>query len=165
MKRSILTAAAIVALSTAGLMAQGHAERGFAAGNGTSSGNTQTTDPATLAARQVSFLTQLLTLTAGQVTQATGFFTTAITANQALATQETTARAALLAAIKANTTAAITTQATALGNIEAQEIANTAKADASFYALLTTDQKTKLDTLNNDGFFGPGFDLHVPGGH
>jgi Spy/CpxP family protein refolding chaperone len=165
MKKSIYTAAAMIALSAAGLMAQGHGERGFNAGGGSSSGTTQTTDPATLAARQVSFLTQLLTLTTGQVTQATTIFTTAITANQALDTQETTARTALLAAIKANTTSAITTQATTLGNLEAQEIANTAKADAAFYALLTTDQKTKLDSLNNDGFFGPGFGLHVPGGH
>jgi Spy/CpxP family protein refolding chaperone len=163
MKKSILTAAAIVALSAAGLLAQGHGERGLGGGGGGNSGTPQTTDPATLAARQVSFLTQLLTLTTGQVTQATTIFTAAITANQALDTQETTARTALITAIKANDTAGITTQATALGNIEAQEITNTAKADAAFYLLLTADQKTKLDTLNSGAFFGPG-GLHLPGG-
>lgn len=167
MKKSILSVAAIAALSTAGLMAQPRGEHAFGGGQGggSNSGPTQTTDPATLAARQVSFLTQLLTLTTGQQTQATAYFTAAITANQALATQETTARTALLTAIKANNTTNITAQATALGNIEAQEISNTAKADAAFYALLTADQKTKLDSLNNDGFFGPDFGIHVPGGH
>lgn len=164
MKNSILTAAAIAAISVAGLTAQPRGDNSFH-NNGNSSGApTQTTDPATLAARQVSFLTQLLTLTTGQQTQATSLFTALITANQALDTQETTARTALLAAIKANNTTAIGTQATALGNLEAQEISNTAKADAAFYALLTADQKTKLDSINNDGFFGPDFGIHIPGG-
>ena len=164
MKKSILTAAAITVLTTAGMMAQGHGDRSMGLGQGSpNSGTAQTTDPATLAARRVTFLTQLLTLTTGQQTQATSIFTAEITANQALATQETTARTALVAAIKANNTSAITTQATALGNLQAQEIANTAKADAAFYALLTADQKTKLDSFNDDGFFGPG--LHIPGGH
>lgn len=165
MKKSILAAAAIAALSAAGVMAQ-HGEYPFgraSAGNG--SATAPATDPATLAARQVSFLTQLLTLTTGQQTQATAYFTAGITANQALQTQEATARTALLTAIKANDSAGITTQSNAIGNIVAQETANTAKADAAFYALLTADQKTKLDSLNDSGFFGPGFDLHVPGGH
>jgi Spy/CpxP family protein refolding chaperone len=162
MQKSILAAAAIAALSVAGVVAQPR-ENSFHNGLGLGGGNTQTTDPATLAARQVSLLTHLLTLTTGQQTQATTIFTASITANQALDTQETAARTALLAAIKANAAATITTQATALGNLEAQEIANSAKADAAFYLLLTADQKTKLDAINNDGFFD-GFDVHVPGG-
>ena len=161
MKNSILTAAAIAALSVASVVAQPRGENGFHNGpGGGGAGTTQTNDPATLAARQVSFLTTLLTLTTGQQTQATTIFTAAITANQALDTQETTARTALVTAIKANNTAGITTQATALGNLEAQEISNTAKADAAFYALLTADQKTKLDSVNSDGLFG----IHLPGG-
>jgi len=166
MKKSLFAVAAIAALSVAGLTAQPRNENSFhhGGGPGGGSGATQTTDPATLAARQVSFLTQFLTLTTGQQTQATTIFTAAITANQALDTQETTARTALTTAIKANNTAGITTQATALGNIEAQEISNTAKADAAFYALLTADQKTKLDTLGTD-FFGHGLGgIHIPGG-
>jgi Spy/CpxP family protein refolding chaperone len=160
MQKSILAAAAIAALSVAGAVAQ-RGENSFHNSTGSGSTTTKTTDPATLAARQVSLLTHLLTLTTGQQTQATTIFTASITANQALDTQETTARTALLAAIKAHVTATITAQATTLGNLEAQEIANSAKADAAFYLLLTADQKTKLDTINNDGF---GFDLHVPGG-
>jgi len=162
MKNSILTAAAVAALSVVSLSAQPRGENSFHHGPGGGGGNgtTQTTDPATLAARQVSFLTKLLTLTAGQQTQATTIFTAAITANQALDTQETTARTALVTAIKANNTVAITTQSTALGNLRAQEIANTAKADAAFYLLLTADQKTKLDAINDDGLFG----IHIPGG-
>jgi Spy/CpxP family protein refolding chaperone len=151
---------AIAALSVVSL-AQHRGENSFHNGpGGGGSGASQTTDPATLAARQVSFLTTLLTLTTGQQTQATTIFTAAITANQALDTQETTARTALTTAIKANNTAGITTQATALGNLHAQEISNTAKADAAFYALLTADQKTKLDSVSGDGLFG----IRLPGG-
>lgn len=169
MKKPILAAAAIAILSTVGVMAQPADDHGFG-GPGTGSGSTgttgtaPTTDPATLAARQVTFLTQLLTLTTGQQTQATTIFIAAITANQALETQETAARTALVTAVKANNTANITTQANAIGTIAAQRTANTAKADAAFYALLTTDQQTKLDSINNDGFFGPGSGSHVPGG-
>jgi Spy/CpxP family protein refolding chaperone len=163
MQKSILAAATIAALWVGGAVAQPRGENSFHNGIGSGSG-TQTTDPATLAARQVSFLTHLLSLTTGQQTQATAIFTAAITANQALDTQETTARTALAAAIKANDTAAISTQATALGNLETQEIANTAKAEAAFYLLLDTDQKTKLDSFHNDGFLS-GFEVHVPGGH
>jgi Spy/CpxP family protein refolding chaperone len=163
MQKSILAVAAIAALSVAGAVAQPRGENSFHNAPGSDSAS-HTTDPATLAARQVSFLTHLLTLTTGQQTQATTIFTASITANQALDTQETAAQTALLAAIKANATATITTQATTLGNLEAQEIANTAKADAAFYALLTTDQKTKLDSFRDDGFFGS--DIHIPGtGH
>ena len=162
--------AAIIVFSAATMMGQ-HGDRpggGMGPGDGTGTTGTtatQTTDPATLAARQVTFLTQLLTLTTGQQTQATTLFTTAITADQALATQETTARTALLTAIKANNTAGIGTQAAAIATIDGQRIANSAKADAAFYALLTADQKTKLDSLNDDGFFGPGFGVHIPGGN
>ena len=122
--------------------------------------STATTDPATLAARQVSLLTKLLTLTAAQQTQATTIFTAEITAVAALRTQIETAETALVTAIKANNTANITTQATLIGNLDGQIVALRAKADAAFYLLLTADQKTKLDSLNDDGFL----DLHLPGG-
>lgn len=164
MKNPILTAAAIAALSVAGLTAQPRGDNSFHNGGTGPGTTTQATDPATLAARQVTFLTQLLTLTTGQQTQATTLFTALITANQALDTQEATARTALIAAIKANNTTTITAQATTLGNLEAQSISNTAKADAAFYALLTADQKTKLDAINNGGFLGSEFGIHVPGG-
>ena len=52
----------------------------------------------------------------------------------------------------------------AIGSAEGQIVALRAKADASFYALLTADQKTKLTNLGTD-FFGHGLgDIHIPGG-
>ena len=163
MKNPILTAVAIAALSVASIAAQPRGENSFhngPGGGGGGTGTAPTSDPAALAARQVSFLTKVLTLTTGQQTQATTIFTAAITANQALDTQEATAKTALSAAIKANNTTAITTQATALGNLHAQEISNTAKADAAFYLLLTADQKTTLDSMNEGSLSG----IHIPGG-
>src|SRR5438874_60473 len=120
MKKSILRISAIAALSATMIIAQPRPLNSGHGGNSNNGGTTQTTDPATLAARQVSFLTQLLTLTAGQVTQATSLFTAAITAEQALQTQVTTAQTALITAIKANNAANITTQATTLGTLTGQ---------------------------------------------
>jgi len=160
MKKTILSIAALVFLSAATMMAQ---PRAFGvSGSGGSPDGTQTTDPATLAAREVTFLTHLLTLSADQQTQATTIFTASITAVEALQTQITTANTALVAAIKANDTAGITTQSTTLGSLHGQIIATEAKADAAFYLLLTSDQKTKLDSLKDGGFLspGPGFGFH-----
>jgi hypothetical protein len=166
MKKRILRTLAIGAFSAAAILAQPH---GFGIGNGhddDNSSTTQTTDPATLAARQVKFLTHLLDLTTGQQTQATTIFTAAITAKQALQTQITTANTALVTAIKANNTANITTQATALGTLRGQVIAIDANAEAAFYLLLTADQKTKLDSFSDGAFLGHLLDIHIPGlGH
>jgi len=53
---------------------------------------------------------------------------------------------------------------TAIGTLEGQIVGIQAGADAAFYALLTTDQKTKLDSLGVD-FLGRGLgDIHIPGG-
>jgi Spy/CpxP family protein refolding chaperone len=114
-------------------------------------------------ARQVNVLTRLLTLTTGQATQATTIFTTELNAITPIDTQIATARTALDAAIKSNTTATINTQAAAIGTLQGQIIAIRAKADAAFYLLLTTDQQTKLNSLDADFFEGLG-DVHIPGG-
>jgi hypothetical protein len=157
MKKSIRRILPIAVFSAVAAFAQSH---GFAFGHDGDNSNkgngssTQTTDPATLAAREVQFLTHLLDLTTGQQTQATTIFTNAITAKQALQTQITTASTALVTAIKANNTANITTQATALGTLRGQTIAIDANASAAFYLLLTADQKTKLDSFANGGFLG-----------
>jgi hypothetical protein len=164
MNKSILRISAIAAISAAAMFAQPRPLNGGHGGGPNNGGPTQTTDPATLAARQVSLLTHLLTLTTGQQTQATTIFTAAITAEQALQTQVTTAQTALLTAIKANNAGNITTQATALGTLRGQAIAIDARADAAFYLLLTADQKTKLDSVNSDGFFDD-FGIHIPGTH
>jgi hypothetical protein len=157
MKKPICTIAAIALFYTATMMAQSRPFDHGGPGDTGGSTTTQTTDPATLAAREVSFLNHLLTLTTAQQTQATTIFTASITAVQALQTQITTAETALLTAIKANDATGITTQSTTLGTLHGQAIAIDAKADAAFYLLLTSDQKTKLDAVKNDGFLGSGF--------
>ena len=150
--------ASIVALCAVALSAQGLRPE---SGSGTT---TTPLDPATVAAREVSFLTTLLTLSTAQAAQATTIFTTEFTSEAAIETQITTARTPLATAIKANATATIAAQATAIGTLEGQLVALKANADAAFYQLLTTDQKTKLDTLGAD-FFGHGLgDVHIPGG-
>src|SRR5258708_2131062 len=111
MKKSITRFASIAALTTVAMMAQGMHRDG-------NSSSATPPDPATVAAREVSFLTSLLTLSTGQAAQATTIFTAALTADAALETQITTARTALATAIKANATATITTQATAIGTLE-----------------------------------------------
>jgi len=162
MKKSILRLASVAALTTVAMLAQPQLMHAGGGPGGT--GTAPTTDPATIVARQVSFLTTFLTLSTGQATQASTIFTTALTAVQALQTQVETAETALATAIKANATATITTQATALGNLHGQIVAANAKADAAFYLLLTADQKTKLDTLGSN-FFGAGLGgIHIPGG-
>jgi Spy/CpxP family protein refolding chaperone len=162
MNHTLTRLAATAAIFSAALVAQPqsiHVQGGHGGGDGNFS-STATTDPATLAARQVGLLTKLLTLTTGQQTQAITIFTAGITNTAALRTQIETAETALVTAIKANNSANITTQATLIGSLQGQIVNQQAKADAAFYLLLTADQKTKLDSLNDDGFL----DLHLPGG-
>ena len=155
----------MAALSAGAILAQGalNHEMGGGPGGGTPP-STNPPDVATIVAREVSFLTTLLTLTTGQQTQATTIFTNALNSITPLETNITTAQTALSTAIKANDTPGITTQSTAIGTNQGQITLIQAKADAAFYALLTADQKTKLATLG-DAFFGLGLgDLHIPGG-
>ena len=161
MMKSMTKIAAIAALTAAAVCAQEPRGHGSGGGGGTS---TNPPDVATIVARQVSFLTTLLTLSTGQATQATTIFTTALNSITPIETKIDTAQTALSTAIKANDTAGITTQAAAIGTGEGQIVAIQANADAAFYALLTADQKTKLTNLGTD-FFGHGLgDIHIPGG-
>ena len=163
MKRSITRLASIATLTAVALLAQGprpdNANRG---GGGSGSGNPP--DVATVVARQVKFLTTLLTLSTAQAAQATTIFTAALNAITPLETQITTAETALSTAIKANTTAAITTQAAAIGTATGQIVGIKANADAAFYLLLTADQKTKLTDFGTDFLDGRFGDIHIPGG-
>lgn len=165
MKKSITRLASIAALTAVALLAQGsRTEHGLGGGGGGGSRDSNPPDVATTVARQVSFLTTLLTLTTGQATQATTIFTTALNSIAPIEAQIATAHTALSAAIKTNTTAAITTQSAAIGTLAGQIVAIRANADAAFYLLLTADQKTKLDSLGTD-FFGRGLGgIHIPGG-
>ncbi|HEY6390661.1 MAG TPA: Spy/CpxP family protein refolding chaperone [Bryobacteraceae bacterium] len=118
-------------------------------------------DPATMAQHQVERLTTLLSLTTAQASQATTIFTNAATANAALQTNLGMDRTALQAAIKSNAASTIDQLSTAIGALQGQILSVQSKADAAFYAILTSDQQTKLDSLGGfgRGGFGPG-----PGG-
>jgi Spy/CpxP family protein refolding chaperone len=163
MTNSITRIVSIAALTTVALMAQGPRQENGMGGGGTTTANPP--DVATIVAHQVHFLTTLLTLTTAQAAQATTIFTTALNSITPLETQISTAQTALAAAVKTTVTTAgatITTQATTIGGLQGQILAIQGKADNAFYLLLTTDQQTKLGSLD---FFGRGLgDIHIPGG-
>ena len=117
-------------------------------------------DPATAAQHQVARLTTLLTLNTAQQSQATTIFTNSLTAIAGLQTTLNTDRQSLEAAVKSNATSTIDQVAASIGLLEGQALAIQKKADAAFYAILTSDQQTKLDQL---GSFGGGFG-RGPGG-
>jgi hypothetical protein len=165
MNQSIIRIAAIALLSAAAIPAQGPIHDlggGFGTASGT--GTTNPPDVATLVAREVAFLTNLLTLTTSQQSQATTIFTSELNSITPLKTTISTAQTALTTAIKANDTAGITTQASTIGTTQGQITLIQAKADAAFYALLTSAQQAKLTDFG-DVFpgMGPG-GLHIPGG-
>jgi len=121
-------------------------------------------DPATLIADQVARLTSLLTLTTAQQTQATTIFTNAQTAISPLQTNIQGYWTSIQTAVKSNATTTIDSLATQIGTATGQIIDIQNKADAAFYAILTSAQQT---TLNNAGGIGgpgpgPGFG-HGPG--
>ena len=134
--------AAVGALLTTALMAQGPF------GELTSS---TPPDPATMVANQVARLTRLLTLTTAQAAQATTIFTNSLTAITPLETTLNTDRDSLHAAVKANATSTIDSLSAAIGTLHGQILAIQSKADAAFYAILTADQQT---ILNSRGGFG-----------
>jgi len=108
-----------------------------------------------MAQRQVEHLSQTLSLTPAQQSQATTIFTSAQTANQAVMSSLRQAHQSLAAAIKSNDSNAIATLSAQIGNLMGQTTANTAKADAAFYAILTPDQQAKYTP--GVGGFGGGF--------
>jgi len=150
MKKRILATAAVMAFTSLLAIAQ----------------STTPTPPTTaqIVARQVARLTKLLDLTSAQQTQATTIFTTEQAALAPLRTSIDAVRTALQTAIKSNDTATIGTQSTQIGALTGQEVLAQATGSAAFYAILTTDQQSKYDTLGPmiggpggpGGFGGPG---------
>lgn len=113
---------------------------------------------------RIDFLATVLSLTDAQKTQATAIFDAAETASTPLRETQATQRTALNDAAKSNATdVAIDQLAAALGATSGQLAAIQTKAFAKFYALLTTEQKTKLDELhaNGRGMRGPDAGLSV----
>jgi Spy/CpxP family protein refolding chaperone len=113
--------------------------------------------PATMAQHEVQRYTTLLTLTPAQVEQATTYFTAEATARQNARASERTAHQALEAAIKANDSAVIQSTSTTLGQMSAEGIAAHSVARAQFYAILTAEQKTKYDQLEQEHMMGGEF--------
>jgi len=111
-------------------------------------------DPATMIARRVSFLTTLLSLTDAQASQATTIFTNAATAATTPRTSLSTAQQSMQDAVKSNNTQAIDQLSATIGTLTGQITSIQNKAEAAFYAILTTDQKAKLDQLDMHGL-GP----------
>lgn len=99
-------------------------------------------DPATMAQREVQFLTKRLGLTAAQQGEATTIFTNQFTADVATRANMKTARTALRTAIEANNSAGIQAAATEIGTYTATLTASDATAQAALYAILTPAQQT-----------------------
>jgi len=103
--------------------------------------------------RRLEFLSGYLTLSETQKTQAEAIFDAASTAGQTLRGQAQSAREVLQTAVKAGgADTQIDQLAAALGTVEGQMAAVHAKAESKFYALLSTEQKAKYDSMRR----GPG---------
>ena len=147
--RTILRSTALAALLSGAIMAQPF---------GDLTAHTPP-DPATMVANKVARLTSLLTLTPAQATQAATIFTNAQTAITPLQTNLSTYRTTLQAAVKSNSTAIIDTTSASIGTATGQITAIQNKADAAFYAILTTAQQTTLSSAHGGmggGHGGPG---------
>ena len=113
---------------------------------------------------RVDFLGTVLSLTDVQKTQAAAIFEQAQTASASLRETQAQQHAALQDAAKSNAAdGTIDDLAATLGATSGQLAAIHTKAFAKFYALLTTEQRTKLDELhaNGRGMRGPGAELSV----
>lgn len=133
----------IVVLSSATVLAQGRGRPG----SGTPRQN------------RIDFLTTVLSLTDDQKQQATTIFDTAKQASTSLRDNVKQQRQALNDAAKTNAAdSQIDQLATTLGDLTGQLTAIQTKAFAKFYAILTAEQRTKLDQLqaNGRGMMGPG---------
>jgi Spy/CpxP family protein refolding chaperone len=112
-------------------------------------------DPAAMAQREVQFLTKRLGLSAAQQAQAVTIFTAQFTADAATHASLKTERTSLTSAIQTNNSGAIDQIATQIGTLTTQLTSSDAKAQAAFYAILTTSQQTTYNEHPNRGG-GPG---------
>lgn len=107
--------------------------------------------------RQLSMLTERLSLTADQQKQISGILTGAATTEAKLRTGMEAAHKSLQTAIQSNDSAAIATAAEQIGDLTRQEVQARATADAAIYALLTPDQQAKFKNFGPRGHHGHGF--------
>jgi Spy/CpxP family protein refolding chaperone len=123
----------------------------------------RTHDPAQHIQRHIAALTKTLSLTPDQQQQATTLLTNVLSAGKSLHQQMQTAHENLKAAVQKNDTAGIDQATGTIGALNGQMMAIHAKAMASFRQILTPDQQSKLDSMNDHGdMFGPmhGFREH-----
>lgn len=113
-------------------------------------------DPATMAERRVDMLAAQLVLTDAQKATALSIYTTAYTATQPIQTSLQANRTSINDAVKANNTATIDQLAVTSGTLNGQLTAINSKAEAAFYATLTSDQQTKYASISQRGPGGPG---------
>jgi Spy/CpxP family protein refolding chaperone len=107
--------------------------------------------PEQMIAKHVSRLSTLLNLTATQQTQATALFTDEQNAAKTARANMRAAHTALKTAIENNDANGITAQATQIGSLTTAEIESHAKAEATFFAMLSADQQTKYKQLQAAG--------------
>lgn len=116
--------------------------------------STTAPDPTTIVQNHVDRLTKLLTLTSSQVTEATTIFTASLTAVTPLQATLNTDWQSLQTAVKGNATATIDQLSTNIGALTGQITDIQNRADAAFYAILTSTQQTTLSS--SGGMGGPG---------
>jgi Spy/CpxP family protein refolding chaperone len=121
-------------------------------------------DPQTMAQMRVNSLTAQLGLTDAQKATALSIYTNSYTASQAIQSSLQTNRQSISAAVTSNNTAAIDQLSVTSGTLNGQLTAITAKAEAAFYAILTTDQQKIYATLPQGGRGGPGGPMGPPPG-
>jgi Spy/CpxP family protein refolding chaperone len=112
--------------------------------------------PGAMAQMRVNHLAQPLNLTDAQKASALSIFTIAITNAQTIQTSLRTNQQSIADAVKKNDSATIDSLAIASGVLQGKALAINAKADAAFYAILTTDQKAIYDAMPHGGPGGPG---------
>ena len=120
-------------------------------------------DPQRMVQMRVNMLTTLLSLTDAQKADATTMFSNAFTASQGIQSNLRSTRQSLSDAVKKNDGAAIDTLAITTGTLSGQLTSIESKAEAAFYAILTTDQQTKYNAMPGGGPGGRGGPMG-PGG-
>jgi hypothetical protein len=110
--------------------------------------------PQQMAQRRVQMLTNFLTLSSTQQSDALTYFTASATANAAVEATLKAAHQALVTAIQTNS--GIGAAASAIANAEAQITTNNATADAQLYLVLNQQQQAKFTTSLGHGGFGGG---------
>lgn len=108
-------------------------------------------NPLNMVQQRVGFLTNLLSLTPAQQQRATTIFSAAARAGVTILSNLDSAHQSLDTAIKNNDTAAIDQISATIGNLTARGTSNDAKADATFYQLLSPGQQTRLIQFEAQG--------------